>query len=242
MDELISKGGPLVWMLLGCLVLAVTVFLERISYYHRASMNTAEFLSGIASLIRRKNYAEAMQECIATRVPVGRVMHAVLLRHHVPREQLKEIAQEAGQLEVPKLERYLTLMGAIAQVGPLIGLLGTLVGLLDSFTGLSAGNATAAPGDIARGLYQGITMAALGIAVAIPAQVFQAYLIAKSRYLMHDMERAGVEVINLIEDSRLDNSRILAFNHPTDEEDDGRSNIIVATPELKAKAGRGRRG
>ena len=240
MDELISKGGPLVWMLLGCLVFAVTVFLERIAYYHRASMNTAEFLSGIASLIRRKNYAEAMQECVATRVPVGRVMHAVLLRHGSPREHLKEIAQESGQLEVPKLERYLSLLSAIAHGAPLIGLLGTLIGLLDSFTGLTAANGAAVPADVARGIYHGITMAALGVGVAIPAYVFHAFLVAKARHLMHDMERAGVELINLIEDSRVDNSRIVSFAQPI--EPAPVSNIIEATPELKAKAGGKGRG
>ena len=98
MPELISKGGPLIWLLLGCLVLAAGVFLERLAYFHRASMNLPEFMAGLASLIRRKNYAEALQECVATRVPVGRVLHAALLRHHAPREQLNEIVQEEGQL------------------------------------------------------------------------------------------------------------------------------------------------
>lgn len=244
MDELISKGGPLVWMLLGCLVFATAVFFERLSYYHRASMNTGEFLSGIASLIRRKNYAEAMQECVATRVPVGRVMHAVLLRHHAPREHLKEIAQEAGQLEVPRLERYLGLISAIAHGAPLLGLLGTLVGLLDSFTDLSTANGVATPSDVARGIYHGITMAALGIGVAVPAYVYHAFLVAKARHLMHDMERAGVEIINLIEDSRVDNSRIVSFTQPATAPEQV-VNIIEATPELKAKAGgkgRGGRG
>jgi biopolymer transport protein ExbB len=197
-------------------------------------MNTAEFLSGIASLIRRKNYAEAMQECVATRVPVGRVMHAVLLRHHAPREHLKEIAQEAGQMEVPRLERYLTLMSAIAHGAPLIGLLGTLVGLLDSFTGLTAGTVGATPADVARGIYHGITMAALGVGVAIPAYIFQTFLVAKARHLMHDMERAGVEIINLIEDSRVDNSRIVSFSQAAAE---APMNVIEATPELKARSG-----
>ena len=71
MSELISKGGPLVWLLVGCLCFAIAVFLERLAYYHRASMNIGEFLAGLSSLIRRKNWAEALQECVATRVPAG---------------------------------------------------------------------------------------------------------------------------------------------------------------------------
>ena len=238
MPELISKGGPLIWLLLGCLVLAAGVFLERLAYFHRATMNLPEFMAGLASLIRRKNFAEALQECVATRVPVGRVLHAALLRHHAPREQLKEIVQEAGQLEVPRLERYLSILHAIAHGAPLIGLLGTIIGLLDSFTNLSAANGVATPADVARGVYQSLITSGMGIAVAIPAFLFYAFLSAKARHLMHDLERAGVEITNLIEDSREDRS-ILQFSP---EAVAPPSNIIEATPALKAAGGSRSRG
>lgn len=200
--ELVSKGGPLVWLLLGCLCIAGAIFLERMAYFHRASMNTGEFLAGLATLISRRNYAEALQECVATRVPAGRVIHAGLLRHHLPREQLKEIVQEAGQLEVPRLERFLSLLNAIAHIGPLIGLLGTLIGLLNSFTNLSSSNGLTTPADVANGVYQSLITAALGLVVAIPAYLGYAFLSARSRSLMHDLERAGIEIVNLIEDSK----------------------------------------
>jgi biopolymer transport protein ExbB len=202
MEELISKGSPLVWLLLGCLCFAVAIFFERLAYFHRASMDVGEFLSGLGGLIRRKNYADALQECVSARVPAGRVIHAVLLRHHSPREQLREIVQEAGQMEVPRLERYLAILSAIAHAAPLIGLLGTMVGLLDSFTNLSAANGMATPGEVARGVYQSLVTSALGLAVAIPAYLFYAFLSARARTLMHELERAGVEVVNLIDDAR----------------------------------------
>jgi len=199
---LISKGGPLVWLLIGCLCFAGAIFLERLAYFHRASMNIGEFLAGLASLMRRKNYAEALQECVATRVPAGRVIHAALLRHHAPREQLKEIVQEAGQLEVPRLERFLGILNAIAHAAPLIGLLGTMIGLLDSFTGPSSANGLATPADVARGVYQSLITSALGLGVAIPAYLSFAFLSARARSLMHDLERAGIEIVNLIEDAK----------------------------------------
>lgn len=202
MTELISKGGPLVWLLIACLGFSVAIFLERLAYYHRVGMNIGEFLAGLASLIRRKNFAEALQECVATRVPAGRVIHAALLRHHAPREQLKEIVQEAGQLEVPRLERYLGILNAVAHVGPLIGLLGTVIGLLDSFTKLSATDGILTPADVAHGVYQSLVTSALGIVVAIPAYLFYAFLTARSRSIMHDLERAGIEIVNLIEDAK----------------------------------------
>jgi biopolymer transport protein ExbB len=216
MTELISKGGPLVWLLMACLGFSVAIFLERLSYYHRASMNIGEFLAGLAALIRRKNYAEALQECVATRVPAGRVIHAALLRHHAPREQLKEIVQEAGQLEVPRLERYLAILNAIAHTGPLIGLLGTVIGLLDSFTNLSSANGMTTPAEVARGVYESLITSALGLVVAIPSYLFFAFLSARSRSIMHDLERAGVEIVNLIEDAKTTDN-IVEFRQAVEE-------------------------
>jgi biopolymer transport protein ExbB len=216
MTELISKGGPLVWLLMACMGFAVAIFLERLAYFHRASMNVGEFLAGLAALIRRRNFTEALQECVATRVPAGRVIHAALLRHHAPREQLKEIVQEAGQLEVPRLERYLAILNAIAHAGPLIGLLGTVIGLLDSFTNLSSANGITTPAEVARGVYQSLVTSALGLVVAIPAYLFYAFLSARAQSIMHDLERAGVEIVNLIEDAKSADN-IVEFRQPAEE-------------------------
>ncbi|QIF05202.1 MotA/TolQ/ExbB proton channel family protein [Roseimicrobium sp. ORNL1] len=202
MLDLISKGGALVWVLLGCFGLALAIFAERISYYHRAGMNVGEFLAGLASLIRRKNYAEALQECVATRVPAGRVLHAALLRHHATREQLKDIVQEAGQLEVPRLERYLSVLHGIAHATPLIGLLGTILGLMNTFTRLNNVNGYATPADVANGVFLALITSALGLVVAIPSYLFYSFLAAKARHLMHDLERAGIEIVNILEDNR----------------------------------------
>jgi biopolymer transport protein ExbB len=180
-------------------------------------MNIGEFLAGLSSLIRRKNYAEALQECVATRVPAGRVIHAALLRHSLPREQIKEIVKEAGQMEVTRLERFLSILNAIAHVAPLIGLLGTMIGLLDSFTNLSSSNGVMSPSDVAKGVYQSLITSALGLVVAIPAYLFYAFLAAKSHSLMHDLERAGIEIVNIIDDARHESSAsntIVEFRQP----------------------------
>ncbi|HEY1084685.1 MAG TPA: MotA/TolQ/ExbB proton channel family protein [Prosthecobacter sp.] len=232
MTELISKGGPLVWLLMACMGFSIAIFLERLAYYHRVSMNIGEFLAGLAALIRKRNYAEALQEALATRVPAGRVIHAALLRHHAPREQLKEIVQEAGQLEVPRLERYLGILNAIAHVGPLVGLLGTVIGLLDSFTNLSSTNGITTPAEVARGVYQSLITSALGLVVAIPAYLCYAFLSARSRSIMHDLERAGVEIVNLIEDAKTTDN-IVEFRQAAVDE-------AVQTP-VKSRA-RGQRG
>src|ERR1041385_4706750 len=138
MIDYIQKGGLLMWPILVCSIISIAVFAERLFYFHRATIHVGESLQGLANLVQRRNFAEALHECAGTPGPVARAIHAAIIRHDVPREELKEIVQEAGQLEVPKLERNLNLLSTVAFVTPLIGLLGTVTGLIQTFVTISS--------------------------------------------------------------------------------------------------------
>ncbi len=104
-------------------------------------------------------------------------------------------------------------------MAPLIGLLGTIIGLLKTFVqiGQSSGYATA--DQMSVGLYESFLTSAVGIVVAIPTFTFYSYLVAVSRSLMHDMERAGIEVVNLIHDHRNRPGEIVSFRQPEASEE-----------------------
>jgi biopolymer transport protein ExbB len=222
MIDYMQKGGPLMWLILLCSAIAIGTFLERLLYFHRASINVDDFLHGLANLIRNRNFAEARVECQTTSVPVTRVIHAAIVRHQLPRAELREIVQEAGQMEVPRLERNLGILVAVGYIAPLIGLLGTVTGLIQAFVQLSANNGYATLADISGGIYQSLLTTAAGLVVAIPTILGYCYLSARLNALMHDMERAGIEVVNLL------------------SETDGESSIIEFDPKSKA-AGEGKR-
>ncbi len=190
------------WLILFCSVLAGAVFLERVSYFHRASIRVGEFMRGLNNLLQRRSFSEALHECAATPGPVPRVIHAAILRHDAPRQELKEIVQEAGQLEVPRLERRLGILVTLACVAPLLGLLGTVTGLIDAFVNISTQSGFTSSTDIASGLYQSLLTTAAGLVVAIPCAVGYGYLSSRVNALMHDMERAGIEIVNLLCDNR----------------------------------------
>ncbi len=198
MLELVQKGGPLVWLILLCSITALGVFSERLLSLHRSSIHTGDFLRGLANLLRRKNYAEALQECAGSPGPVPRVLHAVILKHGAPRPELRDIAQEAGQLEVPRLERNLSLLGTIAYATPLIGLLGTILGLLNAFQQISAHGGYATAAEIAGGVYESLLTSAAALTVAIPAFVAHSYLSARVNAVLHDIERAAIETIEIL--------------------------------------------
>lgn len=198
MLELIQKGGPLMWLILLCSITALGVFLERLLFLHRASINTGDFLRGLSNLLSRKNFSEAAQECAGSPGPVPRVLHAMILKHGAPREELRDIGQEAGQLEVPRLERNLALLGTVAYATPLIGLLGTILGLLNAFQQISAHGGYATAAEIAGGVYESLLTSAAALTVAIPAFVAHSYLSARVNDVLHDIERAVIEVLEIL--------------------------------------------
>src|ERR1700724_3889512 len=209
MIDYMQKGGPFMWLILLCSVVSIAVFTERLLYFHRATINLGEFLQGLSNLVRKRNLAEARVECQATSVPVTRAIHAALIRHHLPRTELREIVQEAGQLEVPRLERNLGMLIAIGSICPLIGLLGTVTGLIQAFVQLSANNGYATLSDVSSGIYQSLLTTAAGVVVAIPTILGYCYLSARLNSLLHDMERAGIETVSLLTEKTAMDSSII---------------------------------
>lgn len=200
--DLITKGGPLMILLLGCSIVAITIFLERLFYFHRAAINVGDFLFGLRNLIKNEAYQEAAAECASTPGPVPRVLHSAIRRHSATRSELKEIVQESGQLEVPKLEKHLGVLMSIAYIAPLIGLLGSVLGLVKTFVQINAVGGAPTVAELSDGIYQSLITSAGGLMVAIPAFVFYSYLRSYAKGLMHDMERAGIEIVNAICDLR----------------------------------------
>lgn len=198
MLELLQKGGPLMWLILLCSVIALGVFLERLLFLHRASVRVGELLGGLSLLIRKGRFDEALGECSSSPGPAARVLQAALLHHQADHETLRSVTRDAALLEIPALERNLSILSTIAYLAPLLGLLGTLLGLLEAFLAISSHGGYATAAELSKGVYQSMLDAASGLGVAIPALLGHAYLSSRANDIIRDMERAGIEVINLL--------------------------------------------
>ena len=198
MLELLQKGGPLMWIILLCSVVALGVFLERLIYLHRVSIRIGELLGGLSLLIRNGRIAEALGECSAMTGPVSRGLRAALLRPNEQRAVLQSITRDSALLEIPKLEKNLLILATLAYVTPLVGLLGMVLGLLDAFLAVSAHGGYATAEELSRGVYESLLNASAGLAVAIPAFIGHSYLTSRVNDIIHDMERAGIEIVNLL--------------------------------------------
>src|SRR5436190_8398104 len=132
-ELLLTQDGLVLCLILLVSAAAIVVFIERFLHYHRAQINSVEFLNGIRNVLRRDNVVEAISICDATHGPVARLVKTAILNRNHGRERIRESLEDAGLAEVPRLEEKLNLLATIAQLAPLFGLLGTIVGLMETF-------------------------------------------------------------------------------------------------------------
>src|SRR5580692_4353439 len=152
LPSLLSKGGPMLWVILFASAVAIAVFIERVLHCHRAQINSTEFLNGVRTVLKRDNVVEALSICDATPGPVARLVKTAILNRDYGRDRVRESLEEAGLAEVPRLEEKLRLMATIAQLAPLLGLLGTLLGFIKVFSDLVEHGPTASIATLAGGV------------------------------------------------------------------------------------------
>ena len=133
MPTLLANGGPVMWLIIIAAATAAVVFIERALYCHRSQINSAEFLNGVRTVVKRGNVVEAISICDATPGPVARLVKAAILHREQGRDRVREAVEEAGLIEVPRLEEKLNLLATIAQISPLLGLFGTIIGFIRIF-------------------------------------------------------------------------------------------------------------
>src|SRR3954453_14917503 len=179
LPELLKHGGPMMFLLLGVSAGAMGGFVERLLHYHRAQINSAEFLNGVRNVLKRQNVVEAISICDATPGPVARLVKTAILNRDSGPERVREALEEAGLAEVPRLEEKLNLLATIAQLAPLLGLLGTVIGFMKTYLIMKQNGLHTDPSVLFDGIWPAMICAAAGLAVAIPAHAAYNYLVSR---------------------------------------------------------------
>lgn len=207
-----NKGGVLMWVILFNALIGVYVFIERLFHFHRAQINTGDFVRGILNSLRHGNIIEAISTCGETPGPVSQVVKAAIVNHDRSREEIREAIQDTARTEVARLEHNLTILATLAQVAPLIGFLGTVWGMISIFRVIEK-TQLASPGQLAGGVWVALLTTAAGLVVAIPSYIAYNYLVTREHNLVLDMEHAANEVVNFLmghgDESNLDEPIIL---------------------------------
>ncbi|MEP6663737.1 MAG: MotA/TolQ/ExbB proton channel family protein [Verrucomicrobiota bacterium] len=200
LPSFISQGGPMMWVILAASAAGIAVFIERMLHYHRAQINSTEFLNGVRNVLKRDNVVEALAICDATSGPIPRLVKIAILNRDRGRDGVREALEDAGFLEVPRLEEKLNLLATIAQISPLIGLLGTAGGFIKIFKVIEDAGLQAHIGQLSRGVWEALICTAAGLAVAIVSYAAYNYLVSRVNSIVLDMEQVSTDILNIVTD------------------------------------------
>ena len=198
---MIIKGGPIMYPIILCSIIALAIVIERIFHLYRANIDTKKFMDEIANKLRRNKIMESIEMCENTPGPIAHILKAGILKHDRPKEEIKETIEEAGLYEVPRLEKNLPVLSTIAHIAPLLGLLGTVCGMVRCFQVIQEKSASlypVSPGDLAGGIWQALITTVVGLSIAIPTYVAYNYLVNKVDGFVLDMERSATDLINIL--------------------------------------------
>ena len=192
-----SQGGLLMWLIAFLGLVAFVTFLEKLFHFHRAQIDTTDFINGIKNALRRGNVNEAIALCDETPGPVPAVVKAGIANLDRTREEIREAMEDVARSEIARLERRLVVISTIAQITPLIGFLGTVLGMIQMFKVIQEAQLPS-PGQLAGGVWQALYTTAGGLIVAVPAYIGYNYLVSRVQHLVLDMEKAANEIINFL--------------------------------------------
>jgi len=205
MWDMISKGGPMMYLIILSSILAFGVVIDRIYNLRRARIDADKFMENITTVLKRNKIIESIELCNNTPGPIAHIVKAGILKHDRSRPEIREAVEEAAQLEIPRLERHLPVLATIAHITPLLGLLGTVAGMIKSFQAIQQKAALLTPvnpGDLAGGIWEALLATVAGLAVAIPTYVAYNYLTSQVNSLVYDMERSATDLVNLLSSRR----------------------------------------
>ena len=197
MSEFITAGGIFMWPLLACSVLIITFSIERAWFLQKRLICPDGLSEQLKNLIETKSLDNKQAEEISNLSSLGFLLINCLKYKNLARENLESKVEEKAAEVQYSLERNLTMLGTIAAISPLIGLLGTVVGMITAFTGLTE-SAGANPDLLAAGISQALITTAFGLLIAVPGLVLHKYFEHKIKYLLINLQKEVSDFIDII--------------------------------------------
>ncbi|PLX98535.1 MAG: MotA/TolQ/ExbB proton channel family protein [Desulfuromonas sp.] len=199
MIDIFERGGALMYPILVCSIIGWAIFMERILAFVRVRRGLAPLLRRINELLQADQGKEAVDLCRDSNQPLAKILYVVLKNRGCSRSHLKALAEEVGEREAVALQRYLGLLGTIANVTPLLGLLGTVLGMIKAFN-VIATEGMGTPATLGGGISEALITTAAGLAVAVPMILLHRYMTSRSDRLVLDLEEATMQIVDLVEE------------------------------------------
>lgn len=199
MMDLIERGGVVLDFILALSVVAVVIIFERLLYFRRIRADEESLVNRLKSAIGKGHFDEALAICEASPSPITNLTRVGIEHRDYPEEVIRSMVSDAANLEIPRMERFLSSLGTIAHIAPLLGLLGTVTGNIRAFGVLGDfGGVGGNPAVLARGIAEALITTAAGIIVSIPAIIFYNYLVNKVNHLIIGLENRVSELVLML--------------------------------------------
>ena len=197
MIDFLISGGPVMIPIGLASVVGLAVLLERLFSLRRGKVVPYGFVVEIRELLKQERYPDATTLCRKSGSAVSRVVEVAIASNGKTRGEIKERLEEVGRREAAELERYSQVLGTVANVSPLLGLLGTVWGMIVTFRvieqqGVGVVNA------LAGGISQALITTMAGLAVAIPAVIAYRWVLARVDTLVLELEEIALSVMDLL--------------------------------------------
>jgi len=198
MIDLLEKGGVILWLIMGLSMIAMVIIIERLIYFRKILVDEDQMISRLRGTLEKGHFDEALVICDNNPSPITNLMKVGIEHRNQPNLVQKEVIMDAANQEVPKLERFLSALGTIAHIAPLLGLLGTVTGNINAFGVLGKFGSVGDPSILAKGISEALITTAAGIIVSIPSIVFYNYLVSKVNHIIIRLENRVSEMVLLI--------------------------------------------
>ena len=200
MWALIQAAGWPIWLLIFSSIVALALIIERTWMLRQATVAPRGLVDRVLDEYRARGLTQELVNKTAQQGPLGRVLAAGLVNVRSPRQVMKEAIEEAGRAVAHDLERFLTTLGTIAAMSPLMGLFGTVVGMIEIFG--SAAPTTGNPGQLAHGISVALYNTAYGLIVAIPSMAFYRHFRRRIDDLIVEMETQAIKLVEVANQER----------------------------------------
>ena len=201
MWELIKSGGWIMLPIVVCSIIAVAIVAERLWTLRPSRISPPHLLGQVWRWVKDKQMDQTKFQELRAGSPLGQILAAGLANSRHGRDIMKESIQEAGVKVVSELERYLTPLGTIAAITPLLGLLGTVLGMIEIFSAFMGSGMANAP-QLADGIAKALVTTAAGLFVAIPTLFFHRFLQRRVDQLVVNMEQEAIKLVEVVQGDR----------------------------------------
>jgi biopolymer transport protein ExbB len=198
--SIIQAAGWPIWPLIFASIIALALILERLWSLRESQVAPAGMVDRVLLEFKQNGATPELLARTAQRGPLGRVLAAGLANAKSPRPVMKEAIEEVGHLVAHDLERFLTTLGTIAAMAPLLGLFGTVVGMIEIFGSQTATGSN--PIQLAHGISVALYNTAFGLIVAIPSMIFYRHFRSTVDSLTLEMEQQAIKLVELAHGER----------------------------------------